>query len=108
LQLLAIKALQGASMPLGEIQARLYGRSDSELEAILAAATSPGRARPLAVNVWHEVVVEPGLKLVAEEGWRSSHQPAELAEKIRAAIAALQKSPSSPAPNEKNGGRHGR
>src|SRR5689334_22778747 len=42
LQLLAIKALQGVSLPLSEIQARLYSRSDRELEAILASM-SDGR-----------------------------------------------------------------
>jgi DNA-binding transcriptional MerR regulator len=36
LQLLAIKVLQGASLPLAEIQTRLYGLSDSELENIIS------------------------------------------------------------------------
>src|SRR5438552_3672254 len=44
LQLLAIKALQGASLPLGEIQARLYGRSEAELEATIAAAGATAKA----------------------------------------------------------------
>src|SRR5262245_30210319 len=40
LQLLAIKSLQGLSLPLGEIQARLYGKSDKELEAILESISN--------------------------------------------------------------------
>ena len=91
LQLLAIKALQGASLPLSEIQARLYGRSDRELEAILASM-SEGRSkkeeqvRPVC---WREVIVEPGLRIVAEEGWSPATGQAVLEERIRAALAAL-------------------
>src|SRR5947209_1505508 len=36
-QLLAIKGLQAASLPLAEIQQRLYGRSDAELDALVSA-----------------------------------------------------------------------
>jgi DNA-binding transcriptional MerR regulator len=36
LQLLAIKVLQGASLPLAEIQSRLYGLSDNELENLIS------------------------------------------------------------------------
>lgn len=93
LQLLAVKALQRASLPLAEIQARLYGRTDAELEAIVAAAAEAGArqergagAKPIG---WREVTVEPGLRIVAQEGWRSGADPSALIEKIRAALAAL-------------------
>src|SRR3954464_15904694 len=35
IQLLAIKALQAFDLPLAEIQQRLYGRSDAELQALV-------------------------------------------------------------------------
>ena len=90
LQLLAIKALQGASLPLSEIQARLYGRSDTELEAILESMSGrfskKKRIRPVG---WREVIIEPGLKIMAEEGWSPGTGQAVLEERIRAALAAL-------------------
>jgi DNA-binding transcriptional MerR regulator len=91
LQLLAIKALQSASLPLAEIQARLYGRSDRELEAIVEAATRERReaSPPVRAVRWREVTIEPGLKLMAEDGWSPGADPAALLEKIRAAIGAL-------------------
>jgi DNA-binding transcriptional MerR regulator len=39
-QLLAVKALQSADLPLAEIQQRLYGRSDKELEHIVAVLST--------------------------------------------------------------------
>lgn len=95
LQLLAIKALQGASLPLGEIQARLYGRSDAELEATLAAAGAATRAergadgfRPIR---WREVTIEPGLKILAEEGWTPGRSRDALEARVRAALEQLGK-----------------
>ncbi|HVY61910.1 MAG TPA: MerR family transcriptional regulator, partial [Planctomycetota bacterium] len=87
LQLVAIKALQGSGLPLAEIQARLYGRSDGELEAIIEAATGERRAARPAVRAvrWREVAVEPGLRLMAEEGWSPGEDLAALLEKLRAA-----------------------
>lgn len=89
LQLVAIKALQAESLPLARIQERLYGRTDAELEALLAAASEARRRRPVQLREvrWREITLEPGLKLVAEEGW-SPRDPAVLEEKIRAALAA--------------------
>jgi DNA-binding transcriptional MerR regulator len=100
LQLVAIKALQSGGLPLAEIQARLYGRSNSELETLLNAV-SQERPRPAGVRPvrWREVTVEPGLKLMVEEGWAPRLSPAALEERIRAALAAL----STP-----EGGSHGR
>src|SRR5207248_105855 len=73
LQLLAIKGLQKSALPLAEIQERLYGRSDSELEALIEAlgreaADAPVRA--LAATTVREVIVEPGLRLLVEQGYR--------------------------------------
>jgi DNA-binding transcriptional MerR regulator len=92
LQLLAIKALQAFDLPLAEIQQRLYARSDAELEKLVSALSKEAAARKTepelpALNL-REVVLEPGLRLVAEEGW--SPRDAEAIErKIRAAVAAL-------------------
>ena len=90
LQLVAVKALQ----------ARLYGCSNSELENLLKAVSqdrpqSPA-VRPLR---WREVSVEPGFKILVEDGWVSRLSPAALEERIRAALAAL---------NTPEGGSHGR
>jgi DNA-binding transcriptional MerR regulator len=101
LQLVAIKALQAQGLPLAEIQARLYGRSNSELETLLTAV-SQERPRPAGVRAvrWREVTVEPGLKVLVEDGWAPRLSPAVLEERIRAALAAL----STP----EEGGSHGR
>lgn len=90
-QLLAIKALQGASLPLAEIQRRLYGRSDAELESIVAAVTQPRprRAAELHAVAWREVTLEPGLKVLVEESWAPRASAEELSSKFRAVIAAL-------------------
>lgn len=102
LQILAIKALQGAAQPLGEIQARLYGRSDAELGAILSAIA--GERRPVAREIqplrWHEVTLEPGLKIMVLEGWSPRMDPETLGERIRRALAAL-----STLSNTANGGK---
>jgi len=100
LQLVAVKALQARGLPLAEIQARLYGRSNSELETLLSAV-SQDQARPAGVRAlrWREVTVEPGLKVMVEDGWAPRLSPSALEERIRAALAAL----STP-----EGGSHGR
>lgn len=92
LQLLAIKALQGQGLPLAEVQSRLYGRSDGELEALLAAARGTLAARPAPVRavLWREMTIEPGLKLLVQPGWSAGKDPAAVEQKIRAALAALE------------------
>jgi DNA-binding transcriptional MerR regulator len=88
LQLLSIKALQAMDMPLAEIQQRLYARSDSELEMLLGSLkVEQTEPQPPALKL-RELVVEPGLRLVVEEGW-TPRDPAALEEKLRAAVAAL-------------------
>src|SRR3954469_14788613 len=67
LQLLAIKGLQVRSLPLAEIQERLYGRSDAELEALIEALGREAAAMPapaVAAMSVREVIVEPGLRLL--------------------------------------------
>jgi len=100
LQLVAVKALQARGLPLADVQARLYGCSNSELENLLKAV-SQDRPQPQAIRPlrWREVTVEPGFKIMVEEGWASRLSPAALEERIRAAVAAL----STP-----EGGSHGR
>src|SRR5213593_4283486 len=92
LQLLAIKALQAFDLPLAEIQQRLYGRSDAELKALIASLAAEARTSaaeaPMPSLRLREVAVEPGVRLVVEEGWRP-RDPAALEVKIRAALAAL-------------------
>ena len=91
LQLLAIKALQASDLPLGEIQRRLYARSDSELKALIGSLAGETRsqaaAAPPSVRL-REVAIEPGVRLIVEEGWRP-RDAAALEAKIRAALVAL-------------------
>jgi DNA-binding transcriptional MerR regulator len=94
LQLLAIKTLQGMSLPLAEVQQRLYGRSNKELTHLLETLSSAVRAarirKPEVVPVvWREVTIEPGLKISVEADWQSV-DPDTLAARIAAAIEALQ------------------
>jgi len=91
LQLVAIKALQVAGLALAEVQSRLYGRSNAELEALLISVAEAGRARPVEVRTltWREVTVEPGLKILVEHGWTPRMSPEVLEGRIRAALAAL-------------------
>lgn len=89
LQLLAVKALQRHRLPLAEIQGRLYGRSDAELEALLASVPRPRVAPEVPVTTVREVVLAPGLKLVADAGWALGADPERLAQAFRAALSAL-------------------
>jgi DNA-binding transcriptional MerR regulator len=93
LQLLAIKGLQKRALPLAEIQERLYGRSDAELEALIEALgrESAGTTGPgiVATRV-REVIIEPGLRLLVEEGYSPD---SAVETKIRAALAALTQDP---------------
>jgi DNA-binding transcriptional MerR regulator len=91
-QLLAIKALQALELPLAQIQQRLYGRSDGELKALVesvaAQAKEAAQGNPLPAMRLREVAIEPGVRLIVEEGWQL-RDPAALEGKIRAALAAL-------------------
>jgi len=93
LQVAAIKAMQTAGLPLSEIQSRLYGKTNSELEALIASVSESRTRSGAKVQVlsWQEVTIEPGLRIVAEHGWQPMTSDAALEEKIRAALAALKK-----------------
>jgi len=96
LQLLAIKTLQNASLPLSEIQTRLYGLSNPELEAVLSSFAASSKLNegsrsqiaPKAV-LWHEIVIEPGLKIAAAEGWLGDGEPETLEQRVREALVSL-------------------
>jgi DNA-binding transcriptional MerR regulator len=92
LQLLAIKALQALELPLAQIQQRLYGRSDAELKALVesvaAQAKQAVQPNPLPAMRLREVAIEPGVRLMVEEGWQLRDR-AGLEGRIRAALAAL-------------------
>jgi DNA-binding transcriptional MerR regulator len=93
-QLLAIKALQSLDLPLAQIQQTLYARSDAELRQLVDTLPKPEKtAPPLPALMLREIVLEPGLRLVAEEGF-APRDEAALEERFRAAVRAL-----------KNGGR---
>lgn len=91
LQIGAIKALQGLSLPLSEIQAKLYGCSENELIAILTNIAKEQAKRPVTVHLvrWQEVTIEPGLKILAEDGWTTSQSLDSLMEKIKTTLSAL-------------------
>lgn len=94
LQLLAIKGLQSLSMPLSQIQAKLYGMSDSELIAVIESLARTRETREPADALprpayWKEVVVEPGLKVQMEAGFSSRLSKEELHRQIMLALQAL-------------------
>jgi DNA-binding transcriptional MerR regulator len=93
LQLLAIKTLQGTSVALSEIQERLYGLSEAELESVISSyaadenSTGPHVYKEsIRTVLWREIVIEPGLKVLAEDSWIGETDQAVLESKIRAAI----------------------
>jgi hypothetical protein len=99
LQLLAIKALQIQDLSLAAIQSRLYGASETELLALVeASAASRAPTVPVARTItWHEIPIEPGLKILAVDGWHAATPPAVLLERIQAALTALDSQPAPPA-----------
>jgi DNA-binding transcriptional MerR regulator len=96
LQLLTIKALQSHGLPLADIQSRIYGRSEAELESLLtglAGGTRSERRDSLRAVVWREITIAPGLKIMVEEGWMPNEPLKELTRKIEAALDALKDAP---------------
>lgn len=93
LQILAIKALQAANLPLAEIQSRLYGRSNDELEAILSSLSEHWKQvrkqEPVQPVIWREVVIEPGVKLLVQDGWKPQQDKDTTAARIRAILDLL-------------------
>ena len=89
LQLLSIKALQAHHLPLSEIQSRLYGKTERELESMLSALSQQRPREELGRPiVWREFTIEPGLKLLAEENW-SSISASDLEQRVREAVNQL-------------------
>jgi DNA-binding transcriptional MerR regulator len=89
LQLAAIKRMQADGARLADVQRRLYGRSDAELEALLATAAAPrreSRAQPVA---WREVEVVPGLRLLAQADWTFQGTEDEVMARVGAALEVL-------------------
>lgn len=97
LQLLAIKALQGNGLPLADIQSRIYGRTESELESMLTSLAqgkkTKGDDSGVHPVVWREVIIEPGLKIMVEEGWSPSQPLDQLERRIGAVLGAMQNGP---------------
>jgi DNA-binding transcriptional MerR regulator len=96
LQLLALKTLQSRSLPLSEIQERLYGRSDSELESLISScidhekeSTAEAHREPMRTMLWREIVIEPGLKILADESWKGITDQSLLESKILDALRTL-------------------
>lgn len=92
LQILAIKALQARGLPLAEVQSRLYGLSDEQLEALLgrlAVVEETANARAPHPIIWREIVIEPGCKLMVEEDWIPAATSDEMEKRIREALKAL-------------------
>jgi len=93
LQLLAIKALQRTGFSLSRIQQRLYGRNESELEALFNSIVVEEREPDIVPVTWREVVIAPGLKLMAEGDWVPPNDMEALQKRFNAALAALKKTP---------------
>jgi DNA-binding transcriptional MerR regulator len=96
LQMLAIKTLQLVSLPLAEIQQQLYGLSENELESIISLylpevtrRTKDARHESIKTVLWREIVIEPGLKILAEESWNSIDKN-DLSARIQAALSSLE------------------
>lgn len=89
LQLAAIKRMQADGARLADVQRRLYGRSDAELEALLATAAAPRRESPAQPVAWREVEVVPGLRLLAQADWTFQGNEDEVMARVRAALEVL-------------------
>lgn len=96
LQLLAVKTLQGVSLPLAEIQEQLYGLSEAELEAVIAfyipelsQRSTDSYKESIRSLSWREIIIEPGLKIMADENWLGETDSDILQQKIRAALEVL-------------------
>lgn len=105
LQLVAVKALQARGLALAQVQGRLLGLTDEELEAVASAAVASGRPRrdlPPAtepVATWREVTVVPGLRLLAAEGFAAPPDPRALRTALEAALSRLSTTTDDPSPS---------
>ncbi|HEY9677869.1 MAG TPA: MerR family transcriptional regulator [Drouetiella sp.] len=99
LQLLAVKTLQGVSLPLSEIQEQLYGLTEAELEAVIAfyipelsERTNDAYKESIRTVTWREIIIEPGLKIMADDTWGADADLTAIEQKIRAALEVLKHS----------------
>ena len=103
LQLVAVKALQSRGLALAQVQARLLGLADDELEALASAAAAPERPRrdllpgTHRVATWREVTVVPGLRLLAADGFAPPSDPRSLRTAFEAALSRLSTTTDAPA-----------
>lgn len=99
MQLVAIKALQSVALPLSEIQSMLYGLTDDELDHVIVNVAESVRVKEklfkkkeaFKTTRWRELVIEPGLKLVVEDGWHPEMETALLYDRLKSALELLMK-----------------
>lgn len=96
MQLVAIKALQSVALPLSEVQSLLYGLTDDELDHVIDNVAESIRVKQRLFKKetfkptrWREIVIEPGLKLSAEDDWQSEMDDALLYDRLKAALDVL-------------------
>lgn len=96
LQILAIKALQSVSLPLSEIQSLLYGSTDEELQNVVETVQESNRVKrkllgkeTFKTTLLREIVIEPGLKLVADGDWSPEMEETLILDRIKAALEVL-------------------
>jgi DNA-binding transcriptional MerR regulator len=88
-QLAAIKLMQADGARLADVQRSLYGRSDAELQALLATAAAPRRESRAQPVQWREVEVMPGLRLLAQADWTFQGTEDDVMARVRAALDLL-------------------
>lgn len=89
-RLVAVKALQRQGWSLAKIQQWLWGRTDEELQAVIETATPAAvAAEPPCATLWREIILTPGLKLLAASDWTPPADSAALEARFHAALAAL-------------------
>lgn len=98
MQLVAIKALQSVALPLSEIQSMLYGLTEDELDHVIGNVAESIRVKQklfkketFKTTRWRELVIEPGLKLVVEDDWKSEMEESLLLDRLKAALDLLKK-----------------
>lgn len=89
LQLVAIKALQTKGLAHERIQTELYGRTDAELESIVAASLPHRNPEPPAAIILHEFTLAPGLRLVADPSGLGDADRAALVARFEAALDTI-------------------
>lgn len=88
LQLAAIKALQIQSLSLAAIQARLLGRTESELETILQSISQQLKSIPPEWHPvpWLEFTLAPGVRLLIDAEIELIDPPDALLERAQQAL----------------------